>query len=290
MINIRIKAALGLMAILDFSCISSCGGAGVEKSTSVVPGDTTTHPDTTTTTPTGPIPATGFYLRNVTFDGKLYPFQVYIPAGYTPAKKWPAIVFLHSGNDVGSDGFKQLSVGLGPYINSHLADFPAIAIFPQMSAEGSGVGRTNYISTVIMSLDSTIKEFKGIDLTRIYMNGLSFGGSQGFEILYRNPNRFAAFVPVSSEICTTCITGIAGNAPLGYTTFLTAYPTLPYWQFQGALDTVNVPVADVRAFWAVYKANPNAKYTEYPGTDHNTTYPQAYATQAMWDWLWAQHR
>jgi predicted peptidase len=289
MINIRFKAVLGLIACLNASCISSCGGAGVESSTTVIPTDTTTHPDTSSPTQIGPNVPTGYYLRNVIFNGKAYPFQVYIPANYTPTKKWPTIVFLHGGSQVGSDGYNQLSVGLGPYINNHLATFPAIAIFPQMSAEGNGVGRTAYISTVIMSLDSTIKEFKSVDPARIYMTGLSFGGIQGFEILYRNPNRFAAWVPVSSAICSTCITGIAGNAGLGYTTFLQAYPTLPYWQFQGELDT-NVPTADVRAFWAVYKANPNAKYTEIPGADHNSTYPIAYATQALWDWLWAQHR
>lgn len=283
------RAARALLALAGTSIIAACGGtsAPTQTSNNTTP---TTKPDTTTTIPTGPVPARGYYLRNVVFDGKLYPFQVFIPQGYTPTKKWPAIVFLHGGNDVGSDGYRQLSVGLGPYINNHLADFPAIAIFPQMSAEGNGVGRTNYISTVIMSLDSTIKEFPGIDQNRIYMTGLSFGGIQGFEIAFRNPTRFAAFVPISAFLCNTCITGVSNAPQMAYDLYTRTLPTMPYWQFQGDKDT-QIPTAEVRAFVATYQAtDPNAKYTEIAGADHNTTYPIAYGTQAMWDWLWAQHR
>ncbi|MEP6732483.1 MAG: hypothetical protein ABJE10_17690 [bacterium] len=292
--NLALKVALCALAAFDVGCISSCGGGGGETTQPNV-----THPgnggtDTTTTNPPppppGPIPATGWYLRNVIFDGKAYPFQVFIPAGYTPAKKWPAIVFLHGGNDVGSDGYKQLSVGLGPYINGHRPDFPAIGVFPQMSAEGNGVGRANYISTVIMSLDSTIKEFPGIDPTRIYLNGLSFGGIQGFEIVYRNPTRFAAWVPISAAICETCIAGAPNQQQMAYSLYASTLPTMPFWQFQGDQDQA-IPTPAVRAFEAVYQAkDPNAKYTEYAGYDHSTTYPKAYGTQALWDWLWAQHR
>jgi predicted peptidase len=277
---------LGLLAIFDTGCISSCGG----DSPTVANNNGGTKPDTTTTTTPGQNFASGYYLRNVTFDGKQYPFQVWVPAGYTPTKKWPAIVFLHGGNDVGSDGYRQLDVGLGPYIAKHKTDFPAIAVFPQMSAEGNGVGRAAYISTVIMSLDSTIKEFQGIDQSRVYMTGLSWGGIQGFEIAFRNPTRFAAFVPISAFLCNTCITGVPNTAQLAYSMYSKALPAMPFWQFQGDKDT-QVPTDEVIAFKAVYeKTDPNARWSILPGADHSTTYPIAYGTQAMWDWLWAQHR
>ena len=283
------RTTLGIVTAIGVASVAMCGGG---SSTGTVT-TTTTKPETTTTVPTvptGPIPARGFYLRNVTFDGKLYPFQVFIPQGYTPTKKWPAIVFLHGGNDVGSDGYKPLNVGLGPYINNHLADFPAIAIFPQMSAETGGVGRANYISTVILSLDSTIKEFPGIDNTRIYLQGLSFGGIQGFEIAYRNPTRFAAFNPISAFLCNTCITGVANAPQMAYDLYTQTLPNMPYWQYQGDKDT-QIPTNEVRAFISTYTAtDKNAIYSEVPGGDHNTTYPVAYANQKMWDWLWAQHR
>ncbi len=285
--RIAYRVVLGLVAIIDTGCLSSCGG-----DTSTVGNNITPITPIDTTTPTTPAQnfATGYYLRNVSLSGKLYPFQVYVPAGYTPTKKWPAIVFLHGGNDVGSDGFNQLRVGLGPYINNHRPDFPAIAIFPQMSAEGNGVGRANYISTVIMSLDSTIKEFRGIDPTRVYMTGLSFGGIQGFEIAFRNPTRFAAFVPVSAFLCNTCITGVANAPQMAYDLYSRTLPTMPYWQFQGDADT-QIPTNEVLAFKATYeKTDPNAKWTIIAGGDHNSTYPIAYNTQALWDWLWAQHR
>jgi predicted peptidase len=277
-----------LIAIIDTGCLSSCGGDSPTATNNNNNGGT--KPDTTTNTTPGQNFASDYYLRSVTFNGTKYPFQVYVPAGYSPTKKWPAVVFLHGGNDVGSDGFKPIGTGLGPYINNHRADFPAIAIFPQMSAEGNGVGRANYISTVIMSLDSAIKEFHGIDPTRIYLTGLSFGGIQGFEIAFRNPTRFAAFVPISAFLCNTCITGVPGQPQLAYDLYSSTLPTMPFWQFQGDQDAA-IPTNEVLAFKAVYeRTDVNAKWTIYPGATHDTTYPKAYGTQALWDWLWAQHR
>ena len=276
-------SVFGMATFIAAVATSSCGGgATTESITSVTPPIVNVKDS---------VVPTGYYLRWVTDNGVRYPYQVFIPVGYTSTKKWPVVVFLHGGNDVGSDGYLQLRVGLGPYINAHAATFPAIAVFPQMSSAGNGVGRAAYIRTVMSSLDSTMKEFSGGDSLRVYMTGLSFGGIQGFEIAWRNPTRFAAFVPISAFLCNSCITGDP-KLPnsVAYDSFGRVLPNLPYWQFQGAMDQV-IPTDEVRAFVAAYKAvNSRAKYTEYPSGDHNSTYGMAYATQALWDWLWAQHQ
>ena len=52
----------------------------------------------------------------------------------------PVILFLHGSGERGDDNQRQTEVGLGPHVRKHLADFPAIVVFPQ-APEGAVVER-----------------------------------------------------------------------------------------------------------------------------------------------------
>jgi predicted peptidase len=74
---------------------------------------------------------TGFLDRSVLIGGETYRYQVYVPADYTPQRKWPVIVALHGDGSQGSDGLLQTTRGLAEQIRQRRSQFPAIVVFPQ---------------------------------------------------------------------------------------------------------------------------------------------------------------
>ena len=48
--------------------------------------------------------ATGFLNKIATVDGTDYPYVVYVPHDYAPAKKWPSILFLHGRERAAATG------------------------------------------------------------------------------------------------------------------------------------------------------------------------------------------
>ena len=55
--------------------------------------------------------------------GRVY--QVHVPSGDDPSRRWPLIVFLNGIGENGTDGVLQLRAGLPPYVLEHAAAFPA---------------------------------------------------------------------------------------------------------------------------------------------------------------------
>ena len=58
-------------------------------------------------------------------------YVLFLPADYTPEKKWPLILFLHGAGERGTDGMKQTKIGLGTYVKAREKTFPFIVVFPQ---------------------------------------------------------------------------------------------------------------------------------------------------------------
>src|SRR5262249_19054521 len=77
-------------------------------------------------------PRNGFQQRVFTDETGNHKYTVYVPAGYTPAKKWPVILFLHGAGERGTDGALPAGIGLGPLVKAREANFPFIVVFPQM--------------------------------------------------------------------------------------------------------------------------------------------------------------
>src|SRR5712672_2409699 len=74
---------------------------------------------------------TGFLLRTFKDETGSHKYTVFVPHGYTPAKKWPVILFLHGAGERGSDGVLPIYYGLGPLVRVREANFPFVVVFPQ---------------------------------------------------------------------------------------------------------------------------------------------------------------
>lgn len=89
---------------------------------------------------------TGFLNHTVTVDGVSHRYQVYVPAEYSRARRWPVILLLHGSGERGTDGLLQTAVGLGEGIRRHAGRWPAIVVFPQAPLEHRWHGKVAHLA------------------------------------------------------------------------------------------------------------------------------------------------
>lgn len=236
-------------------------------------------------------PAAGdFYERDIDVDGRVHRYQVFVPAHAVAPDKAPVILFLHGSGERGDDNRRQASVGLGPYVRGRADDFPALVVFPQAP---QGAEWNEVADVVLAQLDAATREFGG-DPDRTYLTGLSMGGYGTWELALREPDRFAALVPVCGGLLhprrpSMAVSGLAQEDD-PYAAVAGRLRDIPVWIFHGARDT-SVPVEYSRRLDAAFRGAGarHARYTEFPEADHNS-WDAAYATPELWEWLFAQGR
>ena len=233
---------------------------------------------------------TGFIKREVKVAGERYCYQVFVPAGHTPEKKWPVILFLHGAGERGQDCERQTHIGLGPVIRQQIESFPALVVMPQCCQDSVWIGDME--TMVLKALDKTLTEFHG-DPTRVYLTGLSMGGYGTWYLASRYPKKFAALAPVRGGIMPppgrlfprNAIALIPKNKP--YKTIAKKIGKTPVWIFHGSADPVILVTESREMNEALQTLGGNVKYTEYPGVSHNS-WDKAYAEPELITWLLSQ--
>jgi predicted peptidase len=231
-----------------------------------------------------------FLEREAISDGVRHRYRVFVPVARAHGGKLPIILFLHGSGERGSDNRAQLEAGLGPYLRKHVADFPAIVVFPQVQENGEWIGAN--VDMALAALDDASREFGG-DPQRTYLTGLSMGGYGTWETALKAPTRFAALVPICGALLPPSderalyVSEVASAAD-PYAALATKLKHVPIWIFHGAKDNVVLPDDDRKTFAALKAAGADVQYTEFPDADHNS-WDATYRHDAMWQWLFAQH-
>ncbi|MFQ5806758.1 MAG: alpha/beta hydrolase-fold protein [Phycisphaerae bacterium] len=214
---------------------------------------------------------TGFMPKVIEFDGRTYRYAVWVPADYTPRKRWPVILFLHGKGECGDDGQSHTTVGLGKAIRSHPKRFPALVVMPQIPAGRRWEGSMQVLA--LATLEATLKEYH-VDRARVVLTGLSLGGYGTWLLGARHPETFCALVPI-------CGGGDSADAD--------RLARVPIWCFHGEADAV-VPVQRSREMvTAVRGAGGRVRYTELRGVPHNC-WDAAYGDPEVIAWMLAQRR
>lgn len=231
-----------------------------------------------------------FVSRQLERDGTVHRYQVFLPSRRAGGERPALIMFLHGSGERGDDNRKQVEVGLGPVVRSRLDEFPAIVVFPQMHTDHADLER--FGDTAFAILDAVQAEFDG-DPQRVLLTGLSLGGYASFELALMQPERFAAVVPICGGFDPPEAQFVARRKALGgvssHDEAAQKLRGIPFWVFHGAKDDV-VSVENSRQMVAALKrAGAEVRYTEFPEAKHNSWDP-AYATAALWPWLFAQRR
>ena len=113
------------------------------------------------------------------------------------------------------------------------------------------------------------------DPDRLYITGLSFGGFGTWDAIQREPELFAAAIPVCGG---------------GDVRRVRALRRLPIWTFHGSADP-NVPVACSRRMVDALKqaGSRRVRYTEYEGAGH-AVWDRVYGDDEVLAWLLRQTR
>ena len=193
-------------------------------------------------------------------------YLLFLPQGDEKSNQyWPLMLFLHGAGESGTNLADVKRNGPPKYVESH-PDFPFILVSPQTKG-----GWDN--KTLMALLDDVSNRYR-VDRRRVYLTGVSMGGSGAWSLAAAHPERFAAIVPVSG---------------MGNTSDAKRLAALPIWVFHGVKDT-NISAEYSRKMVAAIKAaGGNVRYTEYPEAHHNI-WKRTYDNPELYTWLLAQKR
>lgn len=217
-------------------------------------------------------------------------------------KKYPLVLFLHGSGERGSDNEIHMRGNEGALVwaePEQQAKNPAYVLAPQAPAEEFSaywVDEPNY-SMMENLLKETIKKYN-IDENRIYVVGMSNGGIGTWNVIEKNPDLFAAAVPICGvgdlNNLELSLNGVGYAPPKDYSSFKDI-KDMPIWIFHAEDD----PLVDVRFSRDAEKAikelgGTKVKYTEYPsGTvlpmGHFSWIP-ALQDKEMIDWVFSQSK
>jgi predicted peptidase len=218
---------------------------------------------------------TGFL--NKIFKGKdsESKYVVFVPHGYQGDKEYPLILFLHGAGERGDDGELPVKQGIGNAIKfkGGAQKFPFFAIFPQCAKGGGWKAGGPDADRALAILEQVQKQYK-IDSKRIYLTGLSLGGTGTWSLAAAHPDRWAAIVPI-------CGAGDPATAA--------KIKDIPCWCFVGDGDNPGLVKKNREMIDTLKKAGGVPRYTEFPYVGHNSWDP-AYVTSELYPWLLAHPR
>ncbi len=222
--------------------------------------------------------------------GTNLPYRLYVPDDYDPNKSYPLVLFFHGAGERGEDNTLQISAGsvMQRLLNNYeKAAHPCIILAPQCTGTNDnkwvltpwepGTYDHTKLSSVVSPymqaaeelLDKVIADYS-VDESRLYVTGMSMGGFGTWDIISRNPDKFAAAIPVCGGVDVTYLEVLKG---------------MPIWTFHNDGDTI-VSSQGTKLASGILKGD-NFTYTEFKSTAHDA-WTAAYSTETLTEWLFSQ--
>ncbi|WP_394749447.1 carboxylesterase family protein [Spongiimicrobium salis] len=238
--RLRIRTAIVYLSILSFFLLQNCSAQTVN--THLIQDE----------------------IETVTVEKLAY--YLYYPQAYevNENESFPLLLFLHGGGEAGGTLSEVKSNG-PPKLIAEGKQFPYLILAPQNPHK-----RKWWNTQAIMQLLDTVVKTNRVDPKRIYLTGLSRGGSAAWELAVQYPDKFAAMAVV------------CGMTPVPYASWLDK--DMPIWVFHGE-DDASIPVSESDEMVKKLKAmGRNVTYTRYKGVGHNA-WEKAYANEELYEWF-----
>jgi predicted esterase len=197
-------------------------------------------------------------------------YALFVPRDYRGDRPYPLILFLHGHGDRGTKGRQFTEFGLPFTLEYREIDF--LVVCPQ-GHSGSWVPDGDDARRAMELLGAVEKDYR-VDPKRIYLTGISSGGTSVWELAAVDPRRWAAIVPVASSPQDPSYAGLIKD--------------IPCWCFHNRYDGGNSVERVRRMIEALRAAGGRPMYTEYANVNHSA-WDQAYHSPGLFDWLSRQH-
>lgn len=192
-----------------------------------------------------------------------YEYILQFPEDYGNAEL-PLIVFLHGSGERG-DNLDMVKVH-GPWkFLEENPDYRFILLAPQCPA-----GDVWDPWKLDLLLDEIVKNHP-VDVSRIYLTGLSMGGFGTLDLAMLRPDRFGAIAPV-------CGASNLHRLAAG------KLKDLPSWFFHGALDDVVPYKLTARVVKELEDLGADVRFTAYPTAGHDS-WTETYKNKELYDWF-----
>ncbi|MBO6532089.1 MAG: prolyl oligopeptidase family serine peptidase [Muricauda sp.] len=207
-------------------------------------------------------------LETVTKENLKY--YLYYPEHYFDSEEtFGLLLFLHGGGESGR-ALEEIKDTGPPKMLAEGKQFPFLILAPQ----NSHAKKWWNTEAVIQLLDS-VTGMNRVDKNRIYLSGLSRGGSAAWELATQYPDKFAAMAVV------------CGMTPLPYAHWIDQ--EMPIWVFHGDQDDVIDVEESDKMVAKLRDMGHDVRYTRYKGVGHNA-WDRAYTTDSLYTWLANQKR
>ncbi len=195
-------------------------------------------------------------------------YLIFLPKNFNSDNAvYPLMLFLHGAGERGTD-IELVKKHGPPKIVENDPSLPFIIVSPQCKP-----GKRWIPADIKAILDEILLKYK-VDISRIYLTGLSMGGFGTWETAIEYPDLFAAAAPICG----------GGNPEQAC-----KIKNLPVWVFHGAKDNV-VPVEkSLKMVRALKDCGGHPKFTVYPEAVHDS-WTQTYNNQELYEWFLAQRK
>ena len=212
------------------------------------------------------------YTKHTFKSDKFFNFNYvqYLPKGYDPNKKYPLVFFLHGAGERGDDLDVAMRNGYMKHVRESGKEYPFIFVGPQCPFEKYW---GCYTESLLGFLDY-IMETLPIDEDRVYLTGLSMGGTGTFMLAMAAPDRFAALAPV-------CGTGIYWHACV--------IRHIPIYIYHGDCDDIVPLYESTNMLRALNSGGGTAKIKVLHGEGHGA-WEAAYSDDELLEWMLSQKR
>ena len=191
-------------------------------------------------------------------------YLLYLPGDYEakPAEKWPLVLFLHGSGERGED-IEKVKIHGPPKLVSQGKTFPFVLVSPQCPT-GSRWGAEE-LSKLVDELTNTYR----IDRQRLYVTGLSMGGSGTWSLVAAYPDKFAAAMPMCGRGDLEAVEKLAKT---------------PIWVLVGAKDSERTVQNCQEMAAALAKAGCKGRFTLYVELPHDC-WTVTYNNPETYEWL-----
>ncbi|HPB98081.1 MAG TPA: alpha/beta hydrolase-fold protein, partial [Polyangiaceae bacterium] len=233
-------------------------------------------------------------------DGKNRPFGVYVPPSWQEGKTYPLVVVLHGLNGL---PMQMIRIYFGqdhpwrraPWEDRHVGSLAPLDAFVVSPSGFGNIGYREFGEMDVMHLVQWMKRTYPIDPNRVYVTGLSMGGTGAGAIGLRYADQFAAAAPLCGYHSYALRNDMANRELRGWEKMLAAFwsnvswaergKNLPMYVVHGKQDK---PVENSLMLIDRYRELGYSMLAEHPDVGHNV-WQQTYEGFKAHRWL-VQHK